>query len=291
MDAKTAKRIPLPEFLAALGHKPAAVKGRDVWYLSPFRKEGTASFKVDAGRNLWYDHGEGRGGTIIDLVQALYGDDSVSRVLRTIATVWGGSAPPPERGFPEAEGPAVAAIRTEKVLRLSDTALVRYLEEARAVPLAVASPYVKEIRYRTKEGRGFSAIGFPNRSGGYELRSPSFKGTLGPKDLSVIGGAGGAPVRVFEGFTDFLSAQVLWPEEREIPALVLNSVALAERSARHLAETGTPAVAYFDADAAGDRAMAVLAETLGAAASDARGRLEGHKDLNELLVSRRNERE
>lgn len=293
MDARTAKRLPLTDFLAALGHKPASVRGKDFWYLSPFRKESTPSFKVDSSRNVWYDHGEGRGGTVIDFVQALYRDPDVSRALRVIATVSGDltpSVPPPTPvGRETTERPSA---RAEKVSALLDPRLVRYLEEERGIPLSVAAPHVREVRYRNAEGKGFSAIGFPNRSGGYELRSPSFKGTLGTKDISVIGDLVAGPVRLFEGFSDFLSAQTLWPEERGLPAVVLNSVALAPKAAEIVRLSGAQCLALFDADAAGSRAFAVFEESLGkGAVEDIRWRLSGLKDVNELLLARRAERD
>lgn len=288
MDARTAKRIPLPEFLASLGYEPAKVAGADYWYLSPFRKESTPSFKVDAGRNVWYDHGEGRGGTVIDFVQALYSDPDVSRALRVIATVSGDLRPAREAVSVAAvrtEGPGISA---ERVLRLADPRLVGYLVDGRGIPLSVAAPYVSEVRYRTREGKGFSAIGFPNRSGGYELRSPSFKGTLGTKDISVIAGTAAGDVRLFEGFTDFLSAETLWPEERGTPAIVLNSVALAGRAAAELRSAGAAGIAFLDADDAGSRALEAIRGELGAdAVRDARTRLGGAKDVNDLLLSLR----
>lgn len=292
MDARTAKRLPLTDFLAALGHKPASVRGKDFWYLSPFRKESTPSFKVDSSRNVWYDHGEGRGGTVIDFVQALYGDQDVRRALRVIATVSGDlrPAPPPEPARRDA-GVRPSA-RAERVSALLDPRLVRYLEEERGIPLSVAAPHVREVRYRNPEGKGFTAIGFPNRSGGYELRSPSFKGTLGTKDVSVVGNPAAGPVRLFEGFSDFLSAQTLWPEERGMPAVVLNSVALAPKAAELVRISGTACLALFDADEAGSRALSVFEETLGPeSVEDLRWRLAGRKDVNDLLLSRRAERD
>jgi hypothetical protein len=68
------------------------VRGRDVWYVSPFRpNERTPSFKVDATKSpqVWYDFGMMRGGTIIDLVAAMERTEDISRVLSVIASVAG----------------------------------------------------------------------------------------------------------------------------------------------------------------------------------------------------------
>lgn len=293
MDAKTAKRVPITEYLAALGYEPSSVRGADRWYASPFRDERTPSFKVDSVRNLWYDHGEGVGGTTIDLAMRLNGGCDVAGAIRAIATASGNRLPAPirpavlPRPFP-AKAPAA---ELESVLPLTDPLLVRYLEGVRAIPLALAEPYVREVRYRTADGKTFTAIGFQNASGGFELRNPRFKGSIGPKDVTVVGDPRNEPVRIFEGFSDFLSALVLWPDERGKPALVLNSVSMAAKGAEELRSRGCSAACVFDADLAGSRALAALREILGPErVTDERFRLGGSKDVNEFLVKRRDER-
>ena len=44
---------------------------KETWFLSPFRSETQASFKVSKTKNRWYDHGEGVGGNVIDLVSRI----------------------------------------------------------------------------------------------------------------------------------------------------------------------------------------------------------------------------
>jgi len=48
------------------------MRNSDYWYLSPFRQEKTPSFKINRHQNVWFDHGAGEGGTIIDLGVKLY---------------------------------------------------------------------------------------------------------------------------------------------------------------------------------------------------------------------------
>lgn len=283
MDAKTAKSIPIPEFLATLGHEPARASGKDLWYRSPFRDESTPSFKVDPAKNVWYDHGIGEGGSIVDLSMKLF-DTGVSGALKAIAGRVGAVLPAVHRERTvRAEAPKAAA---ESVGPLLSADLAAYLEGVRKIPLGIAREFVREVRYRAPDGRSYRAIGFPNRSGGFELRSPKFKGTLGKKDFSVVGSLEGArTVRVFEGFSDFLSAQALWPDEAGVPAVVLNSVAMAGPAAEELAASGCRADCLFDADDAGSRAFAEFRARLGERAADLRGRLSGAKDVNELLAA------
>jgi hypothetical protein len=67
-----AKGIAITDYLSRLGFEPARVRGNDYWYRSPFRSERDASFKVNIKLNLWYDHGEGVGGTLLDLGPRLH---------------------------------------------------------------------------------------------------------------------------------------------------------------------------------------------------------------------------
>ena len=65
---------------------PVKEKQGEAWYVSPFRPdERTPSFKIDLARNVWYDHGRGEGGTIIDFTAALYGGIGVSESLARMA--------------------------------------------------------------------------------------------------------------------------------------------------------------------------------------------------------------
>lgn len=67
MNCEQAKAISIVDFLHRLGHTPSKKNGPDVWFLSPRRKENTASFHVHTGKNVWCDQGDKVGGTIIDL--------------------------------------------------------------------------------------------------------------------------------------------------------------------------------------------------------------------------------
>jgi len=59
-------------YLKNLGYHPAKIINNDYWYLSPLRDEKTASFKVNRKINVWYDHGIGKGGNLIDFGKLYY---------------------------------------------------------------------------------------------------------------------------------------------------------------------------------------------------------------------------
>ncbi|WP_018614986.1 CHC2 zinc finger domain-containing protein [Segetibacter koreensis] len=66
------KQIDIVEYLEKLGYHPESIRNNDYWYLSPLREEKEASFKVNRKLNLWYDHGLGKGGSIIDFGMLYY---------------------------------------------------------------------------------------------------------------------------------------------------------------------------------------------------------------------------
>ena len=73
MNCKQVKQhIKIHDFLSSHGIKPVKTMGSNSWYLSPIHKEKTASFKVNAILNTWYDFGLGEGGTIVDLTTKLF---------------------------------------------------------------------------------------------------------------------------------------------------------------------------------------------------------------------------
>lgn len=67
MSVEQAKTISIADFLYRLGHAPIKTKNHDLWYISPWCDERTASFHVNSWKNGWYDHGAGIGGGIIHL--------------------------------------------------------------------------------------------------------------------------------------------------------------------------------------------------------------------------------
>ena len=135
---------------------------------------------------------------------------------------------------------------------IQNPVLEAYLR-SRALPVDLARVYFEEAVYRF-DGREYRALAFANDSGGYELRSPSFKGTLGSKDLRFIPATTLRPdAVVFEGAMDFVSALAHFGRERsDANVLVLNSTALTERGMKRLQEEGIhTAQTYFDHDASG----------------------------------------
>ncbi|WP_455074864.1 toprim domain-containing protein [Prevotella fusca] len=278
------KNIPIADYLHARGIQPVKKYGSYALYNAPYREDHNASMKVDFARNLWFDFGLGKGGSIIDLVMLLQGcnaHEAISHLAGNNLSFH--SATPPK------EKVAALSPSTRHILGISEELpphLQRYLQEERKIDLSLAKPYLRSVCYEVG-GRTYIAIGFANRAGGYELRDDkTFKGTIAPKDISVIAGdANNVPHCIFESFMDFLS--YLTMKGKEIaPCIVLNSVSNVHRSVTYLREHHIGCVrAFLDNDEAGRRSMQVL-QSAGMSAEDMSRHYGGYKDLNEYYVSR-----
>jgi hypothetical protein len=200
-----ARRIDLVDYLLALGYTQEKVKGNEYWYRSPLRVENNASFKVDKSRNIWYDHGLGRGGTLIDF-GLLFHRCSLAALLKILNGAGNQSFPshPPillvQKQLTHGEK-KLKVMRTEPV----ENRLLEGYILGRGISLKVARKYLEQIIY-TNSGKEFLALGFKNNAGGYELRNERFKGSSSPKDSTLIQqGKNCDTLAVFEGMFSFLS--------------------------------------------------------------------------------------
>lgn len=287
MNIAGAKAVPLEDILKKYGHAPVSRKGADLWYLSPFRAETAASFVVSTRKNVWYDHGEGQGGTVIDLVSRLAGEPNVGRVLGIVAGLVGGivaTAKPMTGNATPNESDGATVVSAADV---THPALIRYLG-TRGIRIDAVSRYLREVRYEA-HGRAYFGLGFRNDSGGYEIRSERFKGCVGKKDITVLPGEPSGVLNLFEGFMDFLS----WPlvagtNGIEGTTVVLNSVALLERAMPLIGATEHPEIrCFFDTDAAGRKAIARLREAFPTATiADMSAHYRDSQDVNAELMRR-----
>lgn len=146
----------------------------------------------------------------------------------------------------------------------------------------------KELHFDTR-GKHYFGIGFPNISGGYEIRNPFFKGCIAPKDISHFYAEEPKKVcLVFEGFMDFLSFMTLRRKENDglkrQDYLVLNSVTNIHKAAKRLSRYDS-VQCFLDNDEAGRNAYLQLSKELGKPVTDASTLYNGFKDLNEYLCA------
>lgn len=220
MSIQEAKVIRLVDFLAGLGHHPVVQRGNSVWYRSPFRTEKEAAFKVDLGKELWYDFGLGKGGDIITLGKEIYQTNDIGYVLRCIEDKRV-VLKPVTVSWPVEK--AVPAFQDLKIRPLANRILLAYLKE-RCIDVETAGEVCREASFK-RNGKSYFAVAFPNVSGGYEVRNRFFKACVAPKDIScIMNGQKTGRCYVFEGFMDFLSRKVVFPLWEKGDCLVLNSV-------------------------------------------------------------------
>ncbi len=286
MDIETMRNIPLEDFLARLGYAPVRHKGAEFWYRSPYRDEKTASFKVDTAKQLWYDFGTGKGGDIFTLAGELLRSDDFIRQVEYVSEVSG--LPLPEALKPAAcpvsgYGRDESGFRDVEIRPLQSAALLGYLE-SRGICRGTAVRTCHEAWYMTG-GKKYFAVAFRNRSGGYELRNSFFKGSISPKDVSLV--LSGSPVcNVYEGFIDYLSAKELGIGAGE-DHIILNSVANVGR-AMPLLENYAEIRCWLDNDDAGSRTLERLRSVYGDDIRDMSAMYSGHKDMNEYLTDKNN---
>ena len=72
MNCAEANQIDMVDYLFSLGYQPQKIRNENHWYLSPLRDEKEPSFKVNKGKNVWYDHGLGKGGKLVDFAMEFH---------------------------------------------------------------------------------------------------------------------------------------------------------------------------------------------------------------------------
>lgn len=291
MTISEAKQIRITEYLHSLGYDPVKQQGNSLWYKSPFREERDPSFKVNTDRNLWYDFGAGKGGNIIALAQELHASDSLPYLLDRIAEQSPAIRPVSfsfrQQSFTQ---PSFQQLEVEP---LSFPALYSYLQE-RGINTELAKRECREVRF-VNNGKHYFAIGFPNISGGYEIRNKFFKGCIAPKDISHIRHKGKPreTCYLFEGFMDYLSFLTLrqencpnYPDLEGQDYMVLNSVSNLSKAIYPLGNYER-IHCFLDNDKAGFDTLQELRRECGLCIRDASHIYSSHKDLNEYLCSKR----
>lgn len=294
LQCAEARQIDLVDYLASLGHQPKKTRNNDYWYLSPLREEKTPSFKVNRRFNVWYDHGTGKGGDLIDF-GTLYFNCSTSDLLNKLSQqppILAFSFHPPSTSSNPHTMPASFAGEKKDTTEgkiaivasrpLQEKSLLDYLQK-RNIPLDIAQRNCKEVDFLLY-GKTHTAIGFQNNAGGYELRSQNFKGSSAPKAITFIDN-GQKQVSVFEGIFSYLSFQAMSPRQghQEENYLILNSLSFFEKS-RPTMEKHSHINLFLDRDTAGINATRQALQWDNDRYIDRSQFYHNCKDLNDLLI-------
>lgn len=293
-----ANQVDLVDYLSCLGFEPAKISRDDYWYCSPLRNEQVPSFKVNRSKNIWYDFGLGQGGGVVAFGMQ-YHQCSIPRFLellyRSFPFMPEGGKRPLEPLDPPKHKPGILI---QEAGNVEAPYLIRYLDK-RAILPEVGRRFCREVSFELY-GKLYKTLGFPNRSGGYELRSHRMKISSSPKDITLFERRKDL-LAVFEGFFDFLSLESILDQgqsfhaafeavRRVLPSadrpsiLVLNSLSFFERSVP-LMETYEKVLLFLDRDKPG-KAKTTEALKRDRRFWDASCCFRPYKDLNEFLTSR-----
>lgn len=285
--------LAITDFLARQGILPEKQIGRAAKYISPIRApESTPSFTVDTIKNVWFDHGEGRGGNLFDLAKELHPSKTSREVLQLLNRLTGQSSLSISQEARDLQVRVTAVqqhadakdntIQVTGYTNLATPALWEYVK-ARRIQESVAKRLLKQVYYQYK-GKTYYAVGFQNDQGGFALRNKYVKLASMPNGATFIDN-GKTSLTVFEGFFSYASMETLRPYMRlpETNILVLNSLSFLKAS-RPLMERHQKVFACLDNDEAGNTATALLKSWNNGKFWDARKYYASGKDLNAWLI-------
>ncbi|MDM1530960.1 CHC2 zinc finger domain-containing protein [Myroides odoratimimus] len=288
MNCDTAKQIRIIDLLEKLGYSPKRIANESWWYISPFRQEKTPSFKVNLAKNLYYDFGEGTGGTTLDFVMrynncnlksalSILDNNAFSFVQPTVLNTTSQS----EKNY-----------EITSITEVTNAHLIQYVK-SRKLCLKTVKKYCKQIHYMLND-KSYYAIGFKNDMNGYELRNKYVKMCLESKAVSYIRN-NSKKVILLESWSDFISFLTLYPNtEYQFDYIILNSVTtlnntLLIESNSYLYKSDKikyeSIICLFDNDKAGDLATEKVFDTYRNITVDGRLAYQEYKDLNDYLLT------
>lgn len=311
MNSEQAKKLSLPAILSQLGYDPMKTlkAGTELWYKSPFRNENTPSFHASylGGKWIWNDFGDS-GGNVLDFAMR-YKNTDVKGALEYLRNLIGQPslfyAPPAVFNAqvahlpPDLEVLSIVKIEPLSLDSFNGKALLQYLSQKRAIDPVIACKHLVEVQYRNNEnGKVYFAVGIRNEKGGYEIRNPYFKSSIGEKGISFIKGKIENQVSVFEGFIDFLSALTYFQihdlsmleKLYYADAIIMNSASFQGRIMEYLKQSKYKKIFLFtDNDETGRKAKEeIVTEFTGKMEIEDWSKIyEPYKDFNLFIQSKK----
>lgn len=208
LDFRKIKSYPIVGVLSAMGYGTDHIGSM---YYSPFREEKTPSFHIDSRKNLWFDFGgTNQGGSNIDLVARLRNISVYDAAMFISSLSPYCSEESLGSSFVNVHGEKKNGIEICEVKPFISKYALRSYSEERCIPPHILNMYCREVYYRNNKTNSiFYALGFRNDSGGYVLRSSSFKATTKADITTFFFEEEPKKILVFEGFFNFLSYLVL----------------------------------------------------------------------------------
>lgn len=283
MNCETAKNIKLSSILDQIGACKIRTLNNEIWYLSPFRKEQTASFKIDIRKNVFYDFGEGFGGNVLDFIMRYYRCDlpNALNILQENFSSFSFQQQPIAVLTKEINSKKNYEITN--VQNVSNSVLLDYLK-GRKLNLELGKKYLCEVHYQIN-GHNYFGIGFKNDENGFEIRNKYVKLCLGKKWFTHLKNDSKSAV-ILESWSDFIALLTLHPKiEKAHDFIILNSLALSSKI-EPIMEHYERIFLTLDSDEAGNKVTQKLLEKGNGKCTDSRSFFSNSKDLNDFLIEK-----
>ena len=274
MNCKQAnENISIKEVMESFSLFPSKEHPKTAYYYAINRQERTPSLLVNYVKNIAFDFGTGKQYDVVSIVQELK-QCTVSDALEYLSRFdFFYKKPSVTEAF--------TAENTNQILEVKEVIHPALLDYLKSRKLESQKSELQEIHYEMN-GKNYFGLGFKNDSGGYEIRSSFSKICLGKKDITTIKN-NSENLKVFEGFTDYLSLKILEPEKIPSDHLILNSVAMVHKASGLFGNYKSVEM-YLDNDRAGEQCRDSILKIF-PEADDRSNEYFPHQDLNDFLIS------
>lgn len=274
MNCKQAnENISIKEVMESFSLFPSKEHPKTAYYYAINRQERTPSLLMNYVKNIAFDFGTGKQYDVVSIVQELK-QCTVSDALEYLSRLDFSYKKP-------SVTEAITAENTNQILEVKEVRHPALLDYLKSRKLESQKSALSEVHYRINDKRYFG-LGFKNDSGGYEIRSSFSKICLGKKDITTIKN-NSENLKVFEGFTDYLSLKILEPEKTPSDYLILNSVAMVHKASGIFGNYKSVEM-YLDNDRAGEQCRDSILKIF-PEADDRSNEYFRHQDLNDFLIS------
>jgi len=282
------QQVSIVALLEHLGFQPKKRSGGNLLYISMLRDSDTnPSFSVNEAKGVWFDHGMGKGGNIIDFGLEFWRPATVKEVILKLNGFYGVEVgETPLSAARAVHRPRLATklphYQIEELKELGNNwAITKYLK-SRGV-WNIPNSGIKEVYYyiedEKKVRKQFYSAGWQNENGGWEVRNPNFKGCLGRKGITFVPG-NNQNLAVFEGYLNYLSWKLENKNLRD-NVLVLNSLSFLKAGIAR-SQSFDHINIFFDLDASGVQATQTFRQAVPRAIDCSRA-YAGYNDYNEKI--------
>lgn len=198
--------LSLQNLLHLLDHHPVNTSDNECHYQNVLRRgERSPSLIVHTALNTWFDRNTMKSGNLLDFCSVYWPDlssDEIVLKLRSLLLRDG------QRLKRKRRAVKLPYYHILEVRPLGNNAeITQYLQDMGLWQLA--SSELMEVYYykvdEKKKEKHFSAAGWRNENGGWEVRCRNFSGCIGPKGMTFISAEKTGAIALFENFLAYLN--------------------------------------------------------------------------------------